>query len=134
MEKAVSMSNVILIVEDEATSLKLIKMVLHREGYRIATATNGSEALRIAEELRPDLILLDIMLPGLDGYQVCQYLRQNPHTEKVPVIMFSSLDRPADQRHAFEAGSDDYVTKPVKLDDLLTKVRSALHFREHQLN
>lgn len=118
----------ILIVDDEITTLKLIKMVLQREGYEITTAANGAEGLRKAEESNPDLILLDIVLPGLDGFQVCQYLRKNPATANVPIIMFSGLDRPADQRHAYEAGGTDYLTKPVKMTDLLEKIRAALFF------
>ena len=123
------MTSTILVVEDEITTLKVIKMVLQREGYHIVTATNGEEGLRKAEEVAPDLMILDIMLPGMDGFQVCHYLRKNPQTAKLPVIMFSGLDRPADQRHAFEAGSDDYITKPVKMAELLEKVRAALFFK-----
>jgi pilus assembly protein CpaE len=123
------MTNTILIVEDEVMTLKLIKMVLQREGYHVVTATNGSEGLRKAEEIRPNLMILDIVLPGMDGFQVCQYLRKNPETAKTPVIMFSGLDRPADQRHGFEAGGDDYVTKPVRMAELIEKVRAALYFR-----
>jgi DNA-binding response OmpR family regulator len=128
------MSSTILIVEDEITTLKLIKIVLQREGYHIATATSGSEGLRKVEEISPDLVILDILLPGMDGFQVCQYLRKNPQTENLPVIMFSSLDRPVDQRHAYLAGSDDYLIKPVRMTDLLDKVRAALYFRESQPN
>jgi DNA-binding response OmpR family regulator len=124
------MSDIILIVDDEITTLKLIKMVLQREGYRVATATSGAEGLRKAEDLQPDLMLLDIVLPGMDGFQVCQYLRKNPKTAKLPVIMFSGLDRPADQRNAFKAGGDDYLTKPVKMVDLLEKIRALLYFEQ----
>lgn len=127
------MSDMILIVEDEITTLKLVKMVLKREGYRVATATSGPEALNIADDIVPDLVLLDIVLPGLDGFQVCQYLRKNVRTATIPVIMFSGLDRPADQRHAFEVGSDDYLTKPVKMADLLDKIRAILYFKQTQL-
>lgn len=123
------MTSTILVVEDEITTLKLIKLVLQREGYHIVTATNGSEGLRKVREYQPDLMLLDIVMPGMDGFQVCQYLRRDPATAKLPVIMFSGLNRPADQRHAFEAGSDDYITKPVKMAELLDKVRAALFFK-----
>lgn len=124
------MSDIILIVDDEITTLKLIKMVLQREGYRVATATSGAEGLRKAEDLQPALMLLDIVLPGMDGFQVCQYLRKNPKTANLPVIMFSGLDRPADQRNAFKAGGDDYLTKPVKMVDLLEKIRALLYFKQ----
>ena len=124
------MSELILIVEDEITTSQLVKIVLKKQGYRVVTATTGPEALRIADDLKPDLILLDIVLPGMDGFQVCQYLRKNPNTARIPVIMFSGLDRPADQRNAFAAGSDDYLTKPVKMTDLLEKVRANLYFKQ----
>jgi two-component system cell cycle response regulator len=126
------MSDMILIVEDETTTLKIVKMVLKREGYRVVTATNGSEALRIADDIIPDLVLLDIVLPGMDGFQVCQYLRKNTRTATIPVIMFSGLDRPADQRRAFEVGGDDYLTKPVKMVDMLEKIRAILYFKQTQ--
>jgi DNA-binding response OmpR family regulator len=124
------MSHTILIIDDELTTLKLVKMVLQRAGYRIITATNGSEGLRKVEECDPDLVLLDLVLPGLDGFQVCRELRQNPKTLKLPVIIFSGLNRPAEQRLAFEVGGDDFLTKPIRLADLLDKVRSALYFTE----
>jgi DNA-binding response OmpR family regulator len=122
------MSKMILIVDDEATTAQLVKMVLKKQGYRVFTAGNGPEALRIADDLVPDLILLDIVLPGMDGFQVCQYIRKNPRTKSIPVIMFSGLDRPADQRKAFMVGGDDFLTKPVKMAELLEKVRTNLHF------
>jgi DNA-binding response OmpR family regulator len=124
------MSELILVVEDEITTSQLVKIVLKKQGYRVVTATTGPEALRIADDLIPDLILLDIVLPGMDGFQVCQYVRKNPNTTHIPVIMFSGLDRPADQRNAFAAGSDDYLTKPVKMTDLLEKVRVNLYFKQ----
>jgi DNA-binding response OmpR family regulator len=126
------MSELILIVEDEITTSQLVKMVLKRQGYRVVTATNGPEALRVADDLMPDLILLDIVLPGMDGFQVCQYIRKNPRTSSIPVIMFSGLDRPADQRNAFNAGGDDYLTKPVKMADLLEKIRAILYFKQNE--
>jgi len=123
------MSHVILIIDDDLTTLKLVKLVLQREGYQILTAKNGAEGLRKAEDVSPDLVILDIMLPGIDGYQVCHYLRTNPTTAHIPVLMFSSLDRPADQARAFKVGSDDYLTKPIKMAELLEKVRGALYFK-----
>lgn len=122
------MSHTILVVEDEPTTLKLIKLVLQQEGYRVLTADDGPTGLRLATTMQPDLILLDIMLPGMDGFTVCRYLRQDTATLHVPVVMFTGLDRPADQRNAYAAGSDDYIVKPVRRDELLEKVRSALYF------
>jgi two-component system alkaline phosphatase synthesis response regulator PhoP len=124
------MSQTILIVDDEQTTAQLVKMVLKKQGYRVVTSGNGPEALRIADDLIPDLVLLDIVLPGMDGFQVCQYIRKNPRTATIPVIMFSGLDRPADQHKAFEVGSDDYLTKPVKMADLLEKIRKILYLKE----
>jgi DNA-binding response OmpR family regulator len=120
----------ILIVEDEVTTAQLVKLVLKKQGYRVMTAATGPEALRLADDLVPDLVLLDIVLPGMDGFQVCQYIRKNPRTATIPIIMFSGLDRPADQRNAFNAGGDDYLTKPVKMADLLEKISTNLHLRQ----
>lgn len=122
------MSYTILIIDDDETTLKLVKIVLQRAGYHIVTATNGSEGLRMVEESHPDLVLLDLVMPGMDGFQVCRQLRQNPHHAKLPVIVFSALDRPAEQRRAFELGGDDYLTKPIQLAELFDKVRAALYF------
>jgi DNA-binding response OmpR family regulator len=105
-------------------------MVLKKQGYRVFTASSGPEALRLADDLIPDLILLDIVLPGMDGFQVCQYIRKNPRTTAIPVIMFSGLDRPADQRKAFMVGGNDFLTKPVKMAEMLEKIRSILHFHK----
>jgi two-component system cell cycle response regulator len=124
------MSATILVVEDEATTAQLVKLVLKKQGYRVMTAATGPEALRLADDLVPDLVLLDIVLPGMDGFQVCQYIRKNPRTATIPIIMFSGLDRPADQRNAFNAGGDDYLTKPVKMTDLLEKIHANLQLRQ----
>jgi DNA-binding response OmpR family regulator len=124
------MSETILIVDDEQTTAQLIKMVLKKHGYRVVTAASGPEALRIADDLLPDLVLLDVVLPGMDGFQVCQYIRKNARTANIPVIIFTGLNRPADQRNAFLAGSDDYLTKPVKLAELINKIRATIHFRQ----
>lgn len=124
------MNPTILLVEDDVTAAKLVKLVLRQEGYRVIIVDNGPEALRMVEETEPALILLDIMLPGMDGFEVCRHLRSVPHTAKVPVIMFTSLDRPADQRRGFAVGADDYIVKPVKRDQLLDKVRGTLFFTE----
>lgn len=122
------MSHTILLVEDEPTTAKLVKMVLQKEGYHVVTADNGPLGLRLATECAPDLVLLDIVLPGMDGFEVCRYLRRDAQTAHLPVIMFTSLDRPADQRHGFAAGGDDYIVKPVRREELLDKVRGALFF------
>lgn len=122
------MPHTILLVEDEPTTAKLVKLVLQREGYRVVTADNGPLGLRKAAESAPDLILLDIVLPGMDGFEVCRYLRRDARTAHLPILMFTSLDRPADQRHGFAAGSDDYLVKPVRREELLEKVRGALFF------
>jgi DNA-binding response OmpR family regulator len=127
------MTHTILIIDDDATTLKLVKVVLQRAGYTIVTATNGSEGLRKVDEYRPHLVLLDLIMPGMDGFQVCRELRKHPEFTKLPVIVFSSLDRPAEQRHAYESGSDDYLIKPIRLEDLLEKVRAALYFTTPRL-
>ncbi|MBX3014616.1 MAG: response regulator [Caldilineaceae bacterium] len=118
----------ILVIEDDPMILKLIFQTLQRSGYEVITAMNGSEGLRIAQENHPNLVVLDISLPGLDGYQVCQQLRSAPATASLPIIMVTAMSRPADQRRGFELGADDYLPKPFLLADLVTRVQSLLFF------
>ncbi len=126
-------SQTILVIEDEASTSKLLSHILRREGYQVHTARTGPEGLRLAHEVQPDLIILDIVLPGMDGYEVCRYLRADPDTEKVPILMLTAMGRPADQRVGFEMGADDYITKPFVLADLLNRIRSIFFFSSSSL-
>lgn len=122
------MASKIIVIEDDPLILKLISQTLQREGYEVVTATDGSEGLRKVRETHPHLVVLDISLPGLDGYQVCHHLRSEHATSKLPVIMVTAMSRPSDQRRGFETGADDYLSKPFVLSELITRIRSLLFF------
>lgn len=117
------MSYKILVVDDEKNIIELITYNLKREGYVVFTAENGLDALKVAAEIKPDLILLDIMLPGKDGLEVCQQLRFNEDTANVPIIMLSAKDEEIDKVVGLEVGADDYVTKPFSPRELLARIK-----------
>jgi DNA-binding response OmpR family regulator len=118
------MPETILIIEDDASILRGLMMNLGFEGYRVLSARDGSEGLRIARELRPDLIVLDIMLPNLDGYDVIRQLRNSDI--HMPVVVLSARGEEADKILGLSLGADDYVTKPFSLPELLARIRSVL--------
>jgi pilus assembly protein CpaE len=120
------MAEKILIVDDDVNALKLIGYTLHREGYEIIAAQSGQEALAKAEEEKPQLVILDIMMPGMDGYEVCRRLRAAPQTAQVPVIMLTAKSQVEDKVAGFEAGADDYLTKPVIPAELMARVKALL--------
>ena len=122
------MANRIVVIEDDPNILTLISQTLRREGYEVFTASDGTEGLRKVKENNPQLVVLDISLPGLDGYQVCHQLRTEQATSQLPVIMVTAMSRPSDQRRGFENGADDYLPKPFMLSELLMRVQSLLFF------
>jgi two-component system sensor histidine kinase/response regulator len=119
----------ILIIDDTPQNVLLIRGQLEREGYAVDSALNGREGLDLALAQPPDLILLDIMMPGLDGYQVCQLLRENVPTRATPVIVLTSLNEKSDKLQAYENGADDFLSKPVDRAELLARVSSLLRMR-----
>jgi two-component system alkaline phosphatase synthesis response regulator PhoP len=119
----------ILIVEDEEDILELIRYNLAKEGYGVMGATSGEEGLRRVRERRPDLILLDLMLPGLDGLEVCRRLQQDVRSRGVPVIMLTAKGEEPDIVAGLELGADDYVTKPFSPRILLARIRAVLRRR-----
>jgi DNA-binding response OmpR family regulator len=116
----------ILVVEDEQLIARLLKETLLVEGYQAVTVLNGEDAVQFALREIPHLIILDLMLPGIDGYEVVQRLRSHPKSMHVPIIVLSSLGEPKDKVHAFEVGVDDYITKPFHTDELLARIRTQL--------
>ena len=116
----------ILIVDDTATVVMFEKMMLSSQGYAFDTATNGEDALVLVEQRRPDLILLDIMMPKMDGIETCRRLKSNPDTNAIPVVMVTTKGEAERVEQAFLAGCDDYITKPVDKLELLTKVATHL--------
>ncbi len=113
----------ILVVDDDAKTVELVKLYLSRDGYKVLTAYDGIEALRLARESRPDLIVLDLMLPGLDGLQVCRTLRGE---SDVPIIMLTAKTAEQDRLIGLDLGADDYVTKPFSPKELAARVRAVL--------
>jgi two-component system phosphate regulon response regulator PhoB len=112
------MAQRVLIVEDEPDIRDLLVFHLEREGFQVVTCKSGAEALRLARSGPPDLILLDLMLPGVSGWEVARRLRQSPETRAVPIIAVSALARPQEREAALHAGCDAYVSKPFTPDDL----------------
>jgi DNA-binding response OmpR family regulator len=122
------MAQKILLIEDDPQISKLISQALQRAGYEVVTAMDGSEGLRKVKEANPQLVVLDISLPGVDGYQVCHYIRQDPETANLPILIVTAMSRPADQRRGFESGADDYLSKPFVLSELVTRIQSLFFF------
>jgi DNA-binding response OmpR family regulator len=116
----------ILLVEDEGDVAELIRFNLSREGYEVRVAMTGADALRQAREFQPDAILLDIMVPQLNGWEVCRRLKEEPETRAVPVIMVTGRVEEGDKILGFELGADDYVTKPFSPRELLARLRAVL--------
>nr|WP_199298067.1 GGDEF domain-containing response regulator [Trichocoleus sp. FACHB-40] len=116
----------ILIVDDTPENLRLLSKMLTKEGYNIRKALNGQMALTAVQSVVPDLILLDIMMPNMDGYQVCKHLKADPKTAEIPVIFLSALSDAFDKVKAFGVGGADYITKPFQLEEVLTRVQNQL--------
>jgi signal transduction histidine kinase len=114
----------VLIVDDKLTNLKVLSAMLRRQGYHIETATDGVAGMRKVETFRPDLILLDIMMPEMDGYTVCEHLKADPVTADIPVIFISALDETIDKVKAFQVGGVDYVMKPLQVEEVVARVNS----------
>lgn len=116
----------VLLVDDEADIIELLRYNLEREGYAVQTALNGRDALKIAKSWRPDLIVLDIMMPGMDGVEVCMQLRQLPEFKSTVITFLTARGEDYSQIAGFEAGADDYITKPIRPKVFLSKVKALL--------
>jgi len=122
----------ILVVDDEKELVKLIAFHMTIAGYDVLSAKNGIEALEICETEKPALIILDIMLPRIDGWEVCRRLKQNPHTSNIPIIILSALSEVNDKLRGFDLGTDDYVTKPFSPRELVVRVKRVLARSENK--
>jgi DNA-binding response OmpR family regulator len=117
------MTQKILVVEDEVSLLESLAYNLNRQGYKVLEAADGYEALKVARQERPDLMLLDVMLPGIDGFEVCRILRQEMSQ---PILMLTARDDEVDKVVGLEMGADDYLTKPFSMRELLARVKALL--------
>lgn len=120
------MAEKLLIVDDEADTLRLVSLMLERQGYEVMTAENGVTALEKVEEQIPDLILLDVMMPEMDGFEVARRLRAEPETEAIPIIMFTAKTQVEDKITGLESGADVYLTKPTQPRELFAQVKAVL--------
>ncbi|WP_144992405.1 response regulator [Polystyrenella longa] len=116
----------ILIIEDEASLADVLTYNLKNEGYEVLSARDGQMGLELAQQKLPDLILLDLMLPGMDGLQICRHLRNNPKTENIRIMMLTAKSEELDEVIGFNMGADDYVTKPFKLKPLIHRIKAHL--------
>ena len=120
------MSKLILVVEDQEDNRRIMRDLLTSVGYEVIEAVTGEEGVAAAETHRPDLILMDIQLPGLDGYEATRQIKANPELQHIPIIVVTSYALSGDDVKAFEAGCDDYVSKPFSPRELLAKIREYL--------
>ncbi|MCU1377293.1 MAG: DNA-binding response regulator mtrA [Acidimicrobiales bacterium] len=125
------MAESILIVDDEPAVAELVCINLEAEGYDCHVASRGDDAIQLALDLRPDLVILDLMLPGVDGVEVCRQLRKDPRTSTVGIIMLTARSLPKDRISGLEAGADDYVDKPFDVDELVARVHTSLRRARH---
>ncbi len=116
----------VLIVEDDPDARKVLSLILKLDGYQIHTAPGGREAIEQLDSLAPDLILLDVMMPVMDGYEVCQWVRTNPATARVPVVMLSGKADPESVAHGLEVGADEYLAKPITPSNLTAQLKAVL--------
>ena len=119
----------ILVVDDTASNVKLLADILQARGYAVLTAASGPEALARTERDAPDLVLLDVMMPGMSGYDVCRKLRANPETAMLPIVMVTALDPGQERVKGIEAGADDFLGKPIHQPEILARVRSLLRIK-----
>jgi two-component system, NtrC family, sensor kinase len=122
----------ILIVDDEPNNLRVLSTLVRSYGYQVRQAISGSVALRAVQAQQPDLILLDIMMPEIDGYEVCQQLKLDPKTRDIPIIFLSALVRGVDKAKAFQVGGADYITKPFQVEEILARIKYQLTIRTLQ--
>jgi len=120
----------ILIVEDEEDIVEMIKYNLEKEGYKVTAVMNGKDAVVFAKKERPNLVILDLMLPDIDGFEICRQLKNNEITNKIPIIMLTAKSQESDKVTGLELGADDYMTKPFSPRELVARMKVVLRRRE----
>ena len=124
----------VLIVDDEPNIVLSLKFLIAQQGYEVRTAASGDEALKALNTKVPDLILLDIMMPKPDGYEVCQIIRATPEWKDIPVIMLTAKGRDVERKKGYEVGADDYITKPFATHELVSVVKELLKKKSKDFN
>jgi len=122
----------ILIADDDPLGAELLEAYLGEIDGELRTASDGEQTLQLVADWRPDLILLDVMMPRISGFEVCKRLRGDPATRDIAIIMITALDQPSDMDRAVEAGTDDFISKPINKTDLLLRVRALLRSRDQK--
>ena len=120
------MDRKILVIEDDPVNLRYVRFTLEQYGYQVITASNGLEGLRKARNEEPDLVILDVMLPGIDGYEICHRLRAEPQTSRLPILMLSAKSQEKDRTVGEQVGADDYLTKPAEPTEIICHVDNLL--------
>ena len=121
----------ILVVDDHIANVKLLEARLGAEYFEVLTALNGADALTFAEKNQCDLVISDVMMPGMDGYELCRLLKAGATTAHLPVVLVTALDQPADRVRGLDAGADDFLTKPIDETALFARVRSLLRLKAY---
>jgi putative two-component system response regulator len=121
----------VLIIDDDRTNVEVLRRLLIRDGYRVVSASNGGLAVETAMQERPHVVLMDVNMPGMDGFEACRRLKQNPATRLLPVILISGLMAPSDRILGINAGADDFLSKPYALDELRARIRSLIKVKRH---
>jgi putative two-component system response regulator len=121
----------ILIVDDESSAVKALETLMRREGFELRIATNGTAALAECASFRPDLVLLDILMPGMNGYEVCRRIKETPETRLTPVVLITGLSDSESRIRGINAGADDFLSKPIDYNELLARTRSLLKLKQY---
>src|SRR6476620_5047820 len=119
----------VLVVDDILANVRLLEAKLAAEYFDVVTAMSGAEALETVQRTKPDIVLLDVMMPGIDGIEVCRRLKSSAHTQHIPIVMVTALDQPEDRVKGLEAGADDFLTKPVNDLALFCRVKSLVRLK-----
>ena len=120
----------VLVVDDTPQNVKLLADLLGVKGFAVTTASNGEEALQKVASHQPDIVLLDVMMPGMNGYDVCRRLRADPATALLPVVLVTSLDPQQERINGIEAGADDFLSKPINQPEMFARVNSLLRIKQ----
>jgi two-component system alkaline phosphatase synthesis response regulator PhoP len=126
VKEVIAMEKKILVIEDDPATLRLVDYSLRHAGYQVITSSNGLEGVRKALGESPDLVILDVMLPGMDGFEICNRLKSEPNTAQLPILMFSAKAQEIDKDTGIKVGADEYLTKPAAPSEIVSRVEKLL--------